>query len=63
MILKITELAGSIVYFILLYYFLLLLQWAIEANDNGDYFPVYGVCLGLELLGILVSQVHIIHTR
>jgi len=35
-----------------------LFNWAIEANDNGDYFPVYGVCLGFELLGILVSQNH-----
>jgi gamma-glutamyl hydrolase len=45
------------------FFLFLFLQWAIEANDNGDYFPVYGVCLGFELLGILVSQVHMIHTR
>jgi len=23
---------------------------AIEANDKGDYFPVWGTCLGFELL-------------
>jgi len=29
---------------------------AIEANQNGDYFPVWGTCLGFELLNILTSQ-------
>ncbi|XP_052032101.1 gamma-glutamyl hydrolase isoform X2 [Apodemus sylvaticus] len=28
---------------------------AIESFDNGDYFPVWGTCLGLEELSILVS--------
>lgn len=35
----------------------LITQWALEANDNGDYFPIYGVCLGYELLTILVTKV------
>lgn len=29
---------------------------AIESYDNGDYFPVWGTCLGLEELSILVSN-------
>jgi gamma-glutamyl hydrolase len=33
-------------------------QMVIEANERGDYFPLYGVCLGFELLTVLVSQVH-----
>ncbi len=33
-------------------------RWlVIEANDEGDYFPLYGVCLGFELLTVLVTQV------
>ncbi|XP_066593668.1 chitobiosyldiphosphodolichol beta-mannosyltransferase isoform X2 [Prorops nasuta] len=24
-----------------------------QFNDNGDYFPIFGICLGFELLGIL----------
>jgi hypothetical protein len=33
-------------------------RWSvIEANDKGDYFPLYGVCLGFELLTVLVTQV------
>jgi hypothetical protein len=35
-----------------------ILQMVIEANERGDYFPLYGVCLGFELLTILVTQVH-----
>ncbi len=35
-----------------------ILQMVIEANERGDYFPLYGVCLGFELLTVLVSQVH-----
>ena len=31
--------AGSILY-----------ELAIEANNNGDFFPVWGTCLGFELL-------------
>eukprot|EP00850_Spirogloea_muscicola_P023397 SM000353S13173 [mRNA] locus=s353:61805:64230:- [translate_table: standard] len=30
-------------------------QMALAANDRGDYFPVHGTCLGLELLMKLVS--------
>lgn len=35
-----------------------LFGWALEANDRGDHFPVYGVCLGFELLSVLVSKNH-----
>ncbi|XP_024366130.1 gamma-glutamyl hydrolase 1 [Physcomitrium patens] len=40
-----------------------LFNWAIEANDRGDHFPVYGVCLGFELLSIIVSKNHYILER
>jgi gamma-glutamyl hydrolase len=33
-----------------------LLKLAIEANDKGDYFPVWGVCLGYELILMGVSN-------
>lgn len=33
-----------------------LFQRALEENDNGEYFPVYAVCLGFEILSIIVSQ-------
>lgn len=33
-----------------------LLDWAIEANEKGDYFPVWGTCLGYESLVIYFSQ-------
>lgn len=33
----------------------LLVDMALEANDNGDYFPVHGTCLGLELLSVIFS--------
>jgi hypothetical protein len=32
-------------------------QMVIESNDNGDYFPLYGACLGFQLLTVIVSQV------
>ncbi len=32
-------------------------QMVIKANDNGDYFPLYGACLGFQLLTVIVSQV------
>mmetsp|Transcript_16637 Transcript_16637/g.30514 ORF Transcript_16637/g.30514 Transcript_16637/m.30514 type:complete len:340 (+) Transcript_16637:2035-3054(+) len=32
-----------------------LFQWALEANRNGDYFPIWGTCLGFELLNVLAS--------
>ncbi|KAG6557513.1 hypothetical protein Mapa_000787 [Marchantia paleacea] len=34
----------------------LLLDWAIEANDTGDYFPVYGACLGMEVLANVIAE-------
>ena len=34
-----------------LYYYLLNQQ----ANDNGDHFPVWGTCLGFELLAFIAS--------
>eukprot|EP00850_Spirogloea_muscicola_P019009 SM000181S03534 [mRNA] locus=s181:29469:33057:+ [translate_table: standard] len=33
-----------------------LFKMALAANDRGDYFPVHGTCLGLELLMKLVSS-------
>lgn len=35
-----------------------LYELAIEANDRGSYFPVYGVCLGFETLAIVASGNH-----
>jgi len=32
-------------------------EWAREANDNGRPFPIYGTCLGFQLLHILESNV------
>jgi hypothetical protein len=32
-------------------------QMVIKANDNGDYFPLYGACLGFQVLTVIVSQV------
>ncbi|KAH9503989.1 hypothetical protein Btru_067502 [Bulinus truncatus] len=29
---------------------------AIKANDKGDYFPIWGTCLGLELLTVLTAK-------
>ncbi|KAI8794348.1 gamma-glutamyl hydrolase [Biomphalaria glabrata] len=29
---------------------------AIQANDRGDYFPIWGTCLGLELLTVLTAK-------
>lgn len=26
-----------------------------QANDKGDYFPIWGTCLGLQLLTVLVA--------
>ena len=33
---------------------------ALDENDNGNYFPVFGTCLGFELLCVIVSQVSIL---
>ena len=27
-----------------------------QANDNGDHFPVWGTCLGFQLLAFLASE-------
>ncbi|KAG2501964.1 hypothetical protein HYH03_000461 [Edaphochlamys debaryana] len=32
-----------------------LVDLAVEANDNGDYFPVHGTCLGMEALSVVLS--------
>ncbi|CAM1302608.1 GGH (predicted) [Pycnogonum litorale] len=29
---------------------------AVEANDRGDYFPIWGTCLGFEMLQILMAK-------
>ncbi|CAI5973022.1 unnamed protein product [Closterium sp. NIES-64] len=34
----------------------LLLQWAKEANDRGDYFPVQATCMGFEAMAIVISE-------
>jgi len=36
----------------------LLWQMAKEANDKGDYFPVWGTCMGFQLLSILAAEDH-----
>lgn len=33
-----------------------LYQLAVDANDRGDYYPIWGTCLGLELLSVLSSN-------
>lgn len=33
-----------------------LYKLAIEANDRGDYYPIWGTCLGLELLSVLTAN-------
>ncbi len=33
-----------------------ILDYAIQHNDQGDYFPIMGTCQGLELLHILVAN-------
>jgi len=33
-----------------------LLKWAVEANEQGDYFPVWGTCLGFESIVISFSE-------
>jgi len=34
----------------------LLYDMALKANDKGDYFPIFGHCMGFELLAIITSQ-------
>ncbi|CAL1596094.1 unnamed protein product [Knipowitschia caucasica] len=33
---------------------------AIEANNKGDYFPVWGTCLGFEQLAVLTAQSNVL---
>jgi len=35
---------------------LYLYNLALQANDNDDYFPIFGHCMGFELLAILTTQ-------
>ncbi|KAJ4454700.1 putative Gamma-glutamyl hydrolase A [Paratrimastix pyriformis] len=35
-----------------------LFQKAIQATNNGDYFPLFGTCMGFQLLNILASTNH-----
>lgn len=34
----------------------LLVDLAMEANDRGDFFPVHGTCLGMEVLASVISK-------
>lgn len=50
--------------FSLQYFFLLLLLFILKANDKGDYFPVWGTCLGHEELTYLTSgEVLLVNTK
>lgn len=33
-----------------------LYKMAVEANDRGDFYPIWGTCLGLELLSVLTAD-------
>ncbi|GIL88439.1 hypothetical protein Vretifemale_16403 [Volvox reticuliferus] len=33
-----------------------LVELALKANDNGDYYPVHGTCLGMETLAVILSS-------
>jgi len=33
------------------------LQKILEKNDAGDHFPLYAVCLGFELITMIISEV------
>jgi len=33
-----------------------LIELAIEANDKGDFFPVWGTCLGFEVMMISIAK-------
>ncbi|KAI7836202.1 hypothetical protein COHA_009927 [Chlorella ohadii] len=35
-----------------------LVDLTIEANDKGNYFPLHGVCLGMEALSVAISKNH-----
>ena len=28
----------------------------VQANDGGDFFPIFGICLGLEMLGLIANS-------
>lgn len=50
--------------FSLQYFFLLLLLFILKANDKGDYFPIWGTCLGHEELTYLTSgEVLLVNTK
>ena len=38
-------------------YFYLFMQKALERNDAGDHFPLYAICLGFEILTMIISKV------
>eukprot|EP01137_Pigoraptor_chileana_P017503 Opistho-2@75659 len=40
-----------------------IVNYAIRANDNGDHFPVWGTCLGFELLATIMTDDSTILTR
>lgn len=33
-----------------------ILEKAMAAHDSGDYFPIWGTCLGFELLHLVVNN-------
>ncbi|XP_028852487.1 gamma-glutamyl hydrolase [Denticeps clupeoides] len=35
-------------------------RFALKANDIGDYFPIWGTCLGLQLLTVLVAEENVL---
>lgn len=37
-------------------------EFALKANDNGDYFPLWGTCLGFQLLTALTSGQNLLST-
>jgi len=41
----------------------LLLELAIKENDNGGYFPIWGICLGFELIMQLIGENNVLSTN
>jgi gamma-glutamyl hydrolase len=39
-----------------------LYKLAIDANNNGDHYPIWGTCLGLELLSVLSSNQNVLES-
>lgn len=37
-----------------------LYRLAVEANDRGDYYPIWGTCLGFELLSVLTADKNVL---